>query len=134
MMRALIPPGPVSLQGVHWSWHSGGLCLVSPFHEGTVWFTGSELLSAAASRAAFCIIFLSASRWASWSQFTKSYLLPPGAVWHSSQGSLPALGAVAGCLHRVEPQRQRQSSADFRVSRGAMGCVFRTFHTVFHRN
>ena len=35
------------------------------------------------------------------------YLLPPGAVWYSSQGSLSAFGAFIGCLHRIEPQRQR---------------------------
>ena len=35
----------------------GGLFLVSPFHEGIVCFTGSELLDAAASRAAFVSFF-----------------------------------------------------------------------------
>ena len=34
------------------------------------------------------------------------YLLPPGTVWLSSQGSLSAFGAFFGCLYRVEPQRQ----------------------------
>lgn len=34
------------------------------------------------------------------------YLLPPGAVWHSSQSSLPAFGASVGCPHRNEPQRR----------------------------
>ena len=45
----------VSLQWAHWSWHRGGLFLVS-----------------AASRAAFCFIFFTCFFWASWSQFTKT--------------------------------------------------------------
>ena len=95
---------PVSLQQAHWSWHRGGL-LVSPFHEGTVCFTGSEPLNAAPSRAAFCFILLSASCWTSWSQFTKTlFATSRRCVQHSSQQSLLAFGAFVGCLHRIEPQ------------------------------
>ena len=34
------------------------------------------------------------------------HLLPPEAVWHSSQQSHPAFGAVIACLHRIQPQWQ----------------------------
>ena len=84
----------------------GGLILVSPFHEGTACFTGSELLNAAASRAAFCFVLYLLLVGPHGLSSQRLYLLPPGAVWHSSQQSLPAFRVFIGCLHGFEPQRQ----------------------------
>lgn len=96
---------------------------------------GSGFPSAAANRDTFCFTRLSASHWASQSQFTKTFNSPPPITKQSSfWQSLQASGVFGGCQYRIGPQRQHGPFTGFWLLWGRKEYRSGRPHINSHRN